>query len=503
MPTHIKAFIIIFVLAITVFVIAKNQSCILDDCADFKRRRNLWFTLTAAAFLSNNYWIYVVIASIAILTTLKFEKHRPSLFVLLLFIVPPIDAKISGFGLINYLVGIDHPRLLSLLILLPTYVVYKRLSKEEDKKGNKERKHWVDIIFISYLVLSVVLHLRNTAVTNVMRYALYAFTDGYLLYYVFSRTLLSKYDFRRVFQYLVIAVGIMCVIAVFERTFHWLLFPSLLKALDLQTNLFDWTMRAGSLRAMASTGHSIALGYVIVIAMGFMLFLRTQMTSKLIVLLVFGVLLAGSYATLSRGPWVGIIVMLLIYIILSPKVIRSMFVWGVAGVLMISVVNATPWGQKLIDLLPFVGTVESENVSYREKLIDNALVVIKKNPWFGSVNYLETPEMAEMLQGGGIIDVTNTYIGIALKQGFVGLGLFLSFFVIVLVGVYRAFLSVPKEEIMIREIGRVLLAVTVAILFIITTVSPISVIAIMYWMIGAMGVAYMRMVKELRNGGAV
>ena len=117
MPTHIKAFIIIFVLAITVFVIAKNQSCILDDCADFKRRRNLWFTLTAAAFLSNNYWIYVVIASIAILTTLKFEKHRPSLFVLLLFIVPPIDAKISGFGLINYLVGIDHPRLLSLLIL--------------------------------------------------------------------------------------------------------------------------------------------------------------------------------------------------------------------------------------------------------------------------------------------------------------------------------------------------------------------------------------------------
>ena len=101
-----------------------------------------------------------------------------------------------------------------------------------------------------------------------------------------------------------------------------------------------------------------------------------------------------------------------------------------------------------------------------------------------------------MRQGQGIIDVVNTYIGVALNYGFVGLGLFVAFFAVTLLGIYRAMRSIPDKNSEEYLLGRVLLATLLAIVVIIFTVSSISIIPIVYFSVTGMGGAYVIMVRK-------
>jgi O-antigen ligase len=128
--------------------------------------------------------------------------------------------------------------------------------------------------------------------------------------------------------------------------------------------------------------------------------------------------------------------------------------------------------------------------------MESAWTVIKRHPWLGSVNFLQAPEMEELRQGQGIIDVVNTYLGVALHSGLIGLVLFAGFFASVLLGIGRS-LRVMKEKTSEEHLlGRALLATLAAVLFIIATTSSITVIPIVYWSLAAMGVAYAKLTRE-------
>ena len=129
----------------------------------------------------------------------------------------------------------------------------------------------------------------------------------------------------------------------------------------------------------------------------------------------------------------------------------------------------------------------------------NKLIVIQRYPWFGSIDYLETPEMQAMMQGEGIIDLVNTYIQVALATGFVGVGLFAGFFALVVIGVYRAMRSLPDRDGEVYLLGRALLSTLLAILVTISTVSNISIIPFVYWSVAGLGVAYVQIVKNNLN----
>ena len=157
-------------------------------------------------------------------------------------------------------------------------------------------------------------------------------------------------------------------------------------------------------------------------------YLQEEVRSKLQRSLGALLLAGGLYAPLSRGPWIGAAVMIVVFIGTGRKAIKRLMLLGAAGVLALPLLAVVPGGQKVLDLLPFIGTVEVENITYRQRLIDNAVIVIQRNPWLGSFNFRSTPEMQSMIQGQGIIDIVNTYIGIALSFGLVGLTLFVVFF---------------------------------------------------------------------------
>lgn len=157
-----------------------------------------------------------------------------------------------------------------------------------------------------------------------------------------------------------------------------------------------------------------------------------------------------------------------------------------------------PGGEKVLDLLPFVGNLEKENITYRQRLLDNSWITIQRNPLFGSFDFRSTPEMQSMIQGEGIIDIVNSYISLALRFGLVGLALFVAFFASVLWSIFKALRTFPDKEDEHRRLGRTLLATLIGILVIIFTVSSITVIPVVYWSVGGLGMAYVQMVRRLR-----
>ncbi len=104
-----------------------------------------------------------------------------------------------------------------------------------------------------------------------------------------------------------------------------------------------------------------------------------------------------------------------------------------------------------------------------------------------------------MIQGQGIIDIVNTYIGIALSFGLIGLTLFVVFFVCVLQGIRKGMRSFPNEDDEARRLGRALLATLAGILITIVTVSSITVIPVVYWSVAGLGVAYAQMARRLKH----
>lgn len=392
-------------------------------------------------------------------------------------------------GLINYFFELSHARILELVVLFPAFLV---LIRRRDTLGFG--RTGPDVLLAIYMLLTTLLYLRDASITATFRGAFYLFIDVFLPYFVISRSLKNMDAFRDALLSLVVAVMVVALLAVFESVRHWLLYYSLLGALGLQ-GMLGYLAREGFLRAVVTTGQTIALGYLMVVGMGLYLFLQRSIKNKIARRLGMALLVAGLLAPLSRGPWVGAVVLFAVFVATGRHAVPRLVGLGAAAVLAFSLIAVLPGGERVINLLPFIGTTEKGSIDYRQQLLDRSLIVIERNPWLGSVNYLETPEMESMRQGQGIIDIVNTYIQVALETGFVGLGLFLGFFILTLLNVYRAMRSIRDRNSDERLLGRVIFATLCAILVIIFTVSSITVIPIVYWSVAGLGAAYAAMMR--------
>lgn len=491
MPEYLRSLLVILVLSTVFFAFAGRPASMIIGRDHFTTRRNLWFGLTLAAFLAHNFWVYTFIAILLLLYAKRREINPAALFFFILFALPEGLVQIPGMGLINYFFALSHARILALFILLPAYFA---LIRQSDTLSFG--RIGADKLITAYILLIILLYLRQASVTDTLRQTLYQFLDVFLPYFVISRSLKDLQSFRDSLFSLVLAIMLLALFAVFEAYKHWLLYASLVGVLDIKDAMTGYLGRDGMLRAIATAGQSIPLGYLMVVGIGFYLFLQRSFQQKLVRRVGMVLLAGGLFAPLARGPWVGAAVLLIVFIATGRKPVMRLMSLALAGMLALPLIAMLPGGEKVINLLPFIGTTEKNNIDYRKDLLTNSMIVIQRNPWFGSVNYLETPEMQAMLTGGNIIDVVNTYIGVALQNGFVGLGLFVGFFALVVISVYRAMSSLPNNDSEEHLLGQALLATLLAILVIIFTVSSISIIPIVYWSVAGVGVAYAQMVRK-------
>lgn len=494
MPEHLRALVVILLIASLTFTFAKKAIGPIVSNDRFSQWRNAWFIITLIAFLAHNFWIYIIASSLFIAFAAKREPNKFALFFALLFVVPSIGSGITGLGAINYFFQINHLRVLSLVVLLPAF-----LSLLTSQNTLKFGKSFPDKLILIYLILIISLEIRGTSVTDSLRQGLYAFTDIFLPYYVASRALNHFDRFKEVFSGFVLASCLVAAIAVFEFIKGWLLYGALPTVLGADTVVGVYLMRDSNLRALATLEHPIALGYVLVVAMGGYLFLKQFIQSKNAQRAGLLLLTIGLIATLSRGPWVGAALLLIIFIATGPFAIKRLVMLSMVAVVALPVISVLPGGGRIINLLPVIGNVERANIDYREKLLENSIVVIKRNPLLGSVNYYQYPEMQEMIQGQGIIDIVNTYLQISLKYGLIGLSLFAGFFFVVLSGIHKSRKMISDKTSELYLLGRTLSAILIAVLVMIFTVSSIGMIPIIYWSFAGLGVAYINMVKRAQD----
>ena len=484
MPEHLRALVVIVGLAAVVFAFAKAPACAMaNSIEDFQRRRNLWFAITIATFLAQNFWIYIVVVAAMLLLAVPREVNKLALFFFLMFAVPVIPEQIPGFGIVKYLFTIHYVRLLALIILLPAF-----LSLQRHAGTDRFGRLFPDWLIAGYVALNVALQLPIDTFTNTLRSGVfYSFIDIFLPYYVASRSLKNVKEFKDALMAFVVAAMVLSIIGIFEFAKHWALYSVLDDALGIRWDFGNYLLRGDKLRALGTTGQPIVMGYVMAVAMGFLLYLKRSVPKPTAWGLGFILLIVGLIVPVSRGPWVGAAAMLLVFLATSPSAASRFAKYALLGAVVFLAVRASPVGPAIVDYLPFVGTIDDTTVAYRERLLDISIQVIMQNPFFGDLRSIGSPAMQELRQGEGIIDIVNTYAGVGLTSGLVGLSLFAGFFIAVCAGILGRMKSISDRSSEEYLLGQALFSTLLGILVIIFTVSSITVIPVIYWAVAGLG----------------
>lgn len=500
MPVHLKALVVILLLASAIFALARIPACAnAIRPADFDRRRNLWFAITLLAFLAHNYWAYMIIATIVLLYAQRREDNRLALFLFLVLVVPEIQAFVPGPWAIQNLFSVHFQRLLVLAVLLPAF--FALWSRPDTERLGSSLP---DKLVLGYLVLSVALMYTYSTLTVTLRNGVFnAFVDIFLPYYVATRSLRNLQAFRDALMSFVVAAMALSVVLIFEFSRRWLLYADLNEVLGVAWGWMNYISRGSNLRASGTMSHPIGAGYMVAVALGLYLYARKLVPRSGLRMLGFLLLLGGLVAPISRGPWMGAAAMILVFVATGPMPAVNLAKLALLGAAALPVLLLSPLGDTFINYLPWVGQIEAGNVAFRERLAAAAIQLFLENPLFGRYDYLETPTMEALRGNDGLIDMVNTYAIVGLSSGLAGLSLFVGFFATALLAVHRGMRSVGDRGDERYMLGQGLLATTTGILVIIGTMGPGISCGTIYWTLGGICVAYARLMKVREPASAV
>ena len=492
MSESIRAIIFVLVCYGAIFWVLSKPISTIISTVDYTRWRNIWLVLTITAFFSPDFWVFAVTTTLVLfLFGPKQPEQRVIYYLFLLCVLPILSTEIPGFAGIRYIFELTYPRLLIIILLVPLLFTTKQYVPMELRLFRLP----IDWFVVAFILLWAILGFRDTTVTDGMRNAFTLFLDTLVPYYVISRYLNTLNQFTHAFTALLIAITILSLIGILESIKHWHLYHSLM--LNLSDSATGYGGRSGILRASAIFTSPIILGYVIMIGFGVLLYIRPLLNWSFTFYLVTLIILLGLLATISRGPWVGFVALLLTFILTSQDKLKSITLFLLSFMMISPFLFLTKYGEKFLEVLPFIGTTAEHTVSYRERLLENAWIVIQRNLYFGSTTYNQTPEMESMRQGQGIIDLVNTYIKITLETGLVGLAIFVTIFLILIIGTYKTIKLLPNNEIDMIRLGRVLLSIMVGIFVTLGTVSTIDQISIFYWAFIGISVSYIHLASKL------
>ncbi|WP_117190450.1 O-antigen ligase family protein [Rhizobium terrae] len=468
MPEYFRALVYILIISIPVFYVAKKIAVPLIDEVEFRLWRNCWLAATCVTFLSRSFFDFA-----AALTLMSIYIHRNSkqplfLYVILMFVAPCVPVGVGIPGIFNRIIDLDPPRLMAILILIPMAI---RLWREPERRNMQ----FADVFILVFFLFISILSLRLGDMNSILRVVPGYFLDIVLPYYVFSRSLRSGLDINRSLLAFVFAAMPLAAIGVFEIWRNWRVYYVVVQEWDVVL-ITAYLFRDGLLRAATTSVEAIAFGFLCMTGAGCLLALRTPKPLGVWRYLAHGILLAGLLSSVSRGPWLGFAICVVVILLANPRPSLKLLCWLSPGLIAVIVVHP-PFIDRFMDLLPFVGSADKGSETYRSALLENSLVVIDRYPLFGSETFLREPEMLRMIQGQGIVDVVNTYLQIALHYGLLGLFLFLMFFAVV--AARLSVLSLRSKTAMINYPG--LLGLLIGMLFTIATTSSVSIIPYIYW----------------------
>ncbi len=428
MLMSLKALFVVLVLSTIVFVFAKPICLRFSSAEDFDRRRAVWYVLTIIGFVSPSFWLYAMVAMPLLWWAGQKDANPVALFFLMAFVIPPVSLDIPVVG-IKQLFALNNWRILCLFVLMPAVFNRSRMATD----GRPFRLSAMEWLLLLYGLLQLVLFMPYESYTNTARRAVLFLLDIFLVYFACARLLSDKRRLVEAMASFWLLGAIIALIAAFESVRFWLLYVDIAAKWG-DPNEWGFLLRGDSLRAQASTGHALVLGYVLSMALGCWMYMKSSGFGKWRTVAAFGLLSGGLVFCYSRGPWLTAILVVLIFVALgsgnAKNLVKSALVLAALSVAF----AATPFGASLIDSLPFVGTRDQDTVEYRQQLWETSWALIQQHPFLG--NPFVGLDMENLRQGQGIIDLVNGYLQVALFYGCIGLALYCGVHLLVLL---RAF----------------------------------------------------------------
>ncbi|HEX4049389.1 MAG TPA: O-antigen ligase family protein [Steroidobacteraceae bacterium] len=490
MPNNLKALLVVLVLAMAMFQFAKPVALAFGTKRDFDRRRYIWMALTAVAFVAPSFWLFALLAVPLLIWAARRDNNPFALYLFMLHVIPPLQVNIPIVG-INKLFAMDMYRLLDLFVLLPFAL---KLWREKGRPGSHVRL--MDFFVLGYGLLQLLLFVRpdtpdaatmHDSVTNVLRRAFLYGIDIGLVYYVASRFCRTRERLAEAMAAFAIATLALAPIAVFETARHWLLYKEMGTGWGAMHDS-GYLLRGGAVRAMASAGDSLSLGYLLAIAFGFWLYLGRH-AGRFVRFGGTTALLLGLIAAYSRGPWLGAVVIYFVYMLLGPRAITRAFkATLIAGVAFIALLMS-PLGERITNVIPFLGgQVDNFNILYREVLAQRSLDLIQLHPFLGDQDAYA--KLQDLRQGVGVIDFVNTYADVAVFYGLVGLVLFIGLPLSGLSKDYRIVRKLRRTDLDSSLLGASLAAGMLGTLVMIYTSSFIFGYAALFYVLAGLGAGY-------------
>jgi hypothetical protein len=501
MFASVKGLVVVLTIAAIVFHLAKPIALEFMDSGDFARRRLVWFVLTAVAFLSPNFWLYALVAIPLVIWANRSDSNPVALYLLLLHVIPPVNIPIPILGN-NGLFPLGNYRLLAFCVLLPTVIRYRKIRDP----ATIGRLGLMDVLLLAIGALQVALYTAPDlphhlyipdSPSNALRRAFLFLLDTFLLFFAVSRTCQSRRKMVEAAATFCLACAVMAALAVFERTRNWLLYVDIPTRWEGSTSAAFYLSRGGAVRAQVSAGHSIALGNLLAVGLGFWLCLESYVSSKKRRIAVTLLLCSGLFASNSRGAWLGAAITYFTFLAAGPRGASRVMRGAVIGLAIAGVILVSPLGDQILDMLPAAGQAADP---YRHRLAERGWEVVLAHPVFG--DQFPWPEMEDLRQGEGIIDIVNSYLDFALNYGLVGLTCYISLIFVGLITVYARSKKLTHSDPDLALLGRSLVACIVGLLVMLDSVSFNMGVEKIFYVLAALTLAYARLTREPQHHSA-
>lgn len=474
------------------FLILRSSFATLLTRAEYQRAWVVLGGTTIVAYLSHTPMIYVIALGVVAQLAQSFLgggiRGKLSAYMLMIMIIPPLFWQLGGLGDINYVLALNGPRILAIVLLAGPALKFLGDSKYK-------RERWVmllDLAVFAYQILRIALMAPHLTTTGILRMVVESSLDVLLPYYVFSRGLRNDRDFRFVLTHLVMGLALAGCVGFAEFFLRRNLYSELQYVYGIKWQLTMKLMRGDFLRVQAATPAPIILALEMIFALGLWTYLRGLEWRRFSTLLVFFGFACCLVFTFSRGPWLGAICFWLALLGLHKLGVRA-FVWVflllLGGAVVAKAIGADEQVAGALGAVFGSSDQDLNTINYRRQLLDTALALLKQSPWLGVPDYAS--RMQDLKQGEGIIDLVNSYVSIALDTGVIGLAIYMVPYVLVFRRLTRVLGSSLGEK-QVGDSGRfaaAMLALIIAVLLTIFTTSTFSTVTFMLVMLLALPVS--------------
>ena len=492
MLNNLKSLVVVLFIGLTIFALAKPLMARYADPVTYVRRRNVWIIVTALGFTMPSIWLYALIVMPLLYIQAKKDSNPVALYVIVVYAIPHSSVQIPTIG-IGQLFDLNQPRMLAFAILMPLMFRRHAVAGMSERRGLT----YMDWCVLGLGLLQIALAMPYDSVTNSLRRATVYFLDIFAVFYVFARVAPVEKTVREIIACIVLMAALLSGVAIFESFRGWLLYIGIGPVWGAIEPFTAYILRGGLLRAQASLGHSLTLGYYASLGLGLWFYLSARETAIFKKSVVLMLLCAGVFVSGSRGAWITSFLGYACYVALRPNAGRYLAKALPVLIVAFAAVYMSPLKESVIDKLPIIGTSDQDTVEYRQQIAEVSWRLIQQNPFFGDPFALRN--MQALKQGQGIVDIMNGYANVAVFSGGVGFALFVGTFAIGLGRTLSGMVRVRQSDPDMAALGATLIACMVSTLFFIGT-AAIDLPA--YWLTGLLAAYSTMAVARLRSRGS-